>query len=141
MPAEHSILVNAPGPGGRPFNVNLPQEAISASQALAISARRTIEILPSGSGRAERVVIGKLISHSEPFYPAEARNRHIEGNVELQARVGRTGRIIGVTPVSGPESLLSAAAAAVREWRYEPTFIDGDPVETVADITIVFRAP
>ena len=139
--AGHSILVNAPGPGGRPFHINLPGEAISASPAIAISARRTLEILPSASGRSERVVIGKLISHSAPFYPVEARKQRIEGSVELQARVGRTGQIVGVTPVSGPGLLASAAATAVREWRYEPTFIDGDPVETLADITIVFRLP
>jgi outer membrane biosynthesis protein TonB len=137
----HSILVNAPGPGGRPFYVNLPGEAVSASPAIAISARRTLEILPSASGRSERVVIGKLISHSEPFYPVEARNQHIEGSVELRARVGRTGEIIGLTPISGPELLMSAAAMAVREWRYQPTFVDGDPAETLADITIVFRLP
>ncbi len=136
---EHSILVNPPGPGGRPFHVNLPAEAISASPAIAISAQRTLQIQPNASGRSERVVIGKLISHSAPFYPVEARNQRIEGSVELRARVGRTGQIIGVTPVSGPGLLASAAAAAVREWRYEPTFIDGDPVETLADITIVFR--
>jgi protein TonB len=87
------------------------------------------------------VIIGKLISHSQPFYPVEARNRRMEGNVELRARVGRTGEIVGVTPVSGPRLLSSAAMAAVREWRYEPTFVDGDPAETFADITIVFRLP
>jgi TonB family protein len=144
MASEHSVLVNAPEPGSPPFFVNLPGEAISASGAIAISARRTLEILPRGSagyGRSERVVIGKLISHSQPFYPIEARNHHIEGNVELQARVGRTGEIISVTPVSGPRLLSSAAMTAVREWRYQPTFVDGDPAETLADITIVFRLP
>jgi TonB family protein len=136
---EHSILVNPPGLGGQPFYVNLPAEAISASPAIAISARRTLQISPSASGRSERVVIGRLKSHSDPFYPVEARKQRIEGSVELQARVGRTGQIIGVAPVSGPGLLASAAASAVREWRYEPTFIDGDPVETQANITIVFR--
>lgn len=142
MAAEHSILVSAPGPGSPPFFVNLPGEAVSASGAIAINVRRTLEILPRGSaslGRSERVVIGKLVSHSEPYYPVEARNRHIEGNVELRARVGRTGQIISVTPVSGPQLLSSAAMMAVREWRYEPTFIDGDPAETLAEITVVFR--
>jgi len=139
--AEHSILVNPPAPGGRPFYVNLPAETISASSAIAISAQRTLQILPSASGRSERVVIGTLKSHSDPFYPVEARKQRIEGSVKLRARVGRTGQILGVTPVSGPDLLTSAAVAAVREWRYEPTFVEGDPVETMADITIVFRLP
>jgi TonB family protein len=139
--AEHSILVNPPAPGGRPFYVNLPAETISASSAVAISAQRTLQILPSASGRSERVVIGTLRSHSDPFYPVEARKQHIEGSVKLRARVGRTGQILGITPVSGPDLLTSAAVAAVREWRYEPTFVEGDPVETMADITIVFHLP
>jgi len=141
---EHSILVNAPEPGSPPFYVSLPGEAISASASVAMSARRTLEIMPlraGETGRAERVVIGKLIARSEPFYPVEARNRHIEGSVELRARVGRTGEIISVTPVSGPKLLISAATTAVREWRYEPTFIDGDPAETLADIFVLFRLP
>ena len=139
--AGTSILVNAPEPGSPPFYVNLPTEAVSASGAIAISARRSLAILPrsSGASGAERVVVGKLIAHSEPFYPAEARSRGIEGNVELHARVGRTGQVVGVTPVSGPLLLFPAAVAAVREWRYDPTFVNGDPAETLADITIVFR--
>ena len=139
--AGASILVNAPEPGSPPFYVNLPTEAVSASGAIAISARRTLEVLPRsvGSSGAERVVVGKLIAHSEPFYPADARSRGIEGSVQLRARIGRTGRVVGVTPVSGPLLLFPAAVAAVREWRYEPTFVNGDPAETLADITVVFR--
>jgi TonB family protein len=139
---EHAILVNAPEPGSRPFYVNFPGEAVSASGAIAISARRTLEIPPRSSMAAsgsQRVVIGKLIAHSEPFYPAEARRRGIEGSVELRARVGRTGGVIGVTPLNGPWQLFPAAVNAVREWRYEPTYVNGDPAETLADITIVFR--
>jgi protein TonB len=139
---DHSILVNAPEPGSAPFFVNFSNEAVSASGAIAMSARRSLEILPRSSAASsgtERVVIGKLIVHSEPFYPAEARSRGIEGSVELRAKVGRTGQVVGVTPVSGPWLLFPAAVAAVREWRYEPTYVNGDPVQTLADITIVFR--
>jgi TonB family protein len=138
---EHSILVSTPRPGSRPFYVNLPGETISASRTIAMSARRTLEIQPTASGGSERVIIGKLRTHSEPFYPTEARAQRLEGSVELRARVGRTGQIIGVTPISGPGLLMSAAATAVREWRYEPTYVGGDPAETLADITIVFRLP
>jgi TonB family protein len=139
---DHSILVNAPKPGSAPFFVNFSNEAVSASGAIAMSARRSLEILPRSSAASsgtERVVIGKLIVHSEPFYPAEARSRGIEGSVELRAKVGRTGQVVGVTPVSGPWLLFPTAVAAVREWRYEPTYVNGDPVETLADVTIVFR--
>jgi TonB family protein len=143
-PGEHSILVNAPEPGSPAFVVNLPNDAISASSTVAISARRSIQVPPRaspGGSPSERVIIGKLISHGEPFYPMEARNRRMEGSVEVRATIGRTGHVISVRPVSGPALLASAAMMAIREWRYEPTFIDGDPVETQAEITMVFRLP
>lgn len=85
--------------------------------------------------------MGKLISHSDPFYPVEARSKHIEGSVELRATVGLAGGIISITPVRGPEVLTVAGMKALREWRYEPTFINGDPVETQTEITMVFRLP
>ena len=141
---EHSILVNAPEPGNPPFVVNLPNDAISASSTVAISARRSMQVPPRaglGGSPSERVIIGRLISHGEPFYPVEARNRRMEGSVEVHATIGRTGHVISMRPVSGPALLASAAMTAVREWRYEPTFIDGDPVETQAEITMVFRLP
>jgi TonB family protein len=141
---EHSILVNAPEPGNPPFVVNLPNEAISASSTVAISARRSMQVPPrasQGGSPSERVIIGRLISRGEPFYPVEARNRRMEGSVEVHATIGRTGQVTSVRPVSGPALLASAAMTAIREWRYEPTFIDGDPVETQAEITIVFRLP
>jgi TonB family protein len=141
--SAHSILVNAPAPGNPAFFVNLTNEAVGASQWVAISAARSVWIgpkpNPDGFGRAERVTIGRLLSHSEPFYPQEARAQRLEGSVVLRATFGRTGTPVKVTPVSGPSLLASAAMSAVREWRYAPTFIDGDPVETQADITMVFR--
>jgi len=138
------ILVNAPAPGSPPFFVNLPAEAVSASSSVAISARRSIQVPPQsdGSGNgSERVIIGKLIAHSDPFYPVEARNKRLEGIVELHALVGRSGLVIRVTPVSGPAVLAAAGVTALHEWRYEPTFINGDPVETHVDVTMVFRSP
>jgi TonB family protein len=140
----HSILVNAPDPGSPPFVVNLPSETVSASSSVAISVRRSIQVPPRagmGNSRSERVVIGRLISHGEPFYPAEARNQRLQGSVEVHATIGRTGHVIALRPVSGPSLLARAAETAIREWRYEPTFLDGDPVETQAEIIMVFRLP
>ena len=138
-----SILVNAPAPGSPPFFVNLPGEPVSASSSVAISARRSIQVPPradAGGYGSERLIIGKLLAHSDPFYPAEAEAKRIEGIVELHALVGRSGQVISVTPVSGPGVLVAAGATALHEWRYEPTFINGDPVETHVDVTMVFRS-
>jgi len=91
--------------------------------------------------RAERVIIGKLVSHGEPYYPAEARRRHVEGIVEISAVVGSRGEITSADVVAGPPLLAAAAVEAIRDWRYEPTFINGDPVQVRNDIILVFRLP
>jgi Gram-negative bacterial TonB protein C-terminal/PilZ domain len=138
-----SILVNAPAPGSPPFFVHLPGEPVSASSSVAISARRSVQVPPrtyDGAYGTERMVVGKLLAHSDPFYPVEARTKHIEGIVELHAIVGRSGEVLTVTPVSGAGVLVAAGVTALHEWRYEPTFINGDPVETQLDVTMVFRS-
>lgn len=138
-----SLLVNAPAPGNPPLFVNLPGEAVSASSTVAITARRSIQV-PARTNVSEygpqRVVVGRLLAHSDPYYPLDARSKRVEGIVELHAVVGRTGLVISVTPMSGPAPLVAAAATALHEWRYEPTYVAGDPVETHADVTMVFRA-
>ena len=142
-PRGSAILVNPPAPGSPPLFVNLTNEAVSASEWVAISARRSVNILPRMEKDAmagpERVTIGKLISHSEPYYPLEAREKRLEGSIDVRATIGRTGEVISVAPVTGPSPLTTAAMTALREWRYEPTLIDGDPVETQVDVTMVFR--
>jgi len=142
-PGEHAILVNAPPPGSPPFSVNLSSDAVSASSTVAIAAQHSMVVGPrSGSyGTSQRVVIGKLVTHAEPFYPADARSKQIQGSVLLHVTIGRTGHVIAVSPVRGPAELVKAATTAVRDWRYEPTYVEGDPVETQADVTFVFRLP
>jgi Gram-negative bacterial TonB protein C-terminal/PilZ domain len=136
-----SILVKAPRPGSPPFLFTLPGEAVSASSSVAISARRSVQVPPrADDSGSERLIVGKLLAHSDPFYPVEARNQRIEGIVELQALVGRSGQVVSITPVSGPQVLVVAGVTALHEWRYEPTFINGDPVETHVDVTMVFRS-
>ena len=139
---EHTILVTAPAAGNPDFYVNLPEEAISASSRIAMTAHRTLRISPrSANPQAERVRIGQIVSRSEPYYPAEALRQKIDGDVRLHAIVGPTGEIRDVRAVNGPPILAAAAAAAVRDWRYEPTLIDGNAVETEADILVTFRLP
>ena len=138
--AEHIILVTAPAAGNPDFYVNLPEEAISASARIAMSARRSLRISPrSARPQAERVRVGQIVSRSEPYYPAGALSQKIDGNVQLHAFIAATGEITNVRVVSGPPLLAAAAAAAVRDWRYEPTLIDGNAVPTELDVLVSFR--
>jgi TonB family protein len=83
--------------------------------------------------------IGKLLSRVDPVYPEEAEKQRMEGTVILHTVIGQDGTIQGVEPKSGPAPLVAAAANAVRQWRYTPSSVGGQPVEAEEDITITFR--
>lgn len=82
---------------------------------------------------------GQLIHHVSASYPPAALASRIEGTVTLRATIGVNGEVTHVQPLSGPPALVSAAVDAVRQWRYKPTMLDGQPVETQEDIAIAFR--
>ncbi len=81
----------------------------------------------------------KLIEQSRPLYPSEAKELGLQGTVELQAVIGKDGRIKNVELVSGECLLAEAAMEAVRKWRYTPTLLVGQPVEVVTTIQVVFN--
>ena len=76
----------------------------------------------------------------DPVYPPDAEQKHIEGTVRLHATIGMDGSIKDLQPLSGPPSLLPAALTAVREWRYNPTLLNGQPIETQEDICLLYTS-
>jgi periplasmic protein TonB len=88
---------------------------------------------------SEPVVQAQLISRVEPRYPALAKQIKLEGTVQLHAIIARNGRITALEVVSGHPLLVQSALDAVRQWRYHPTVLDGEPVEVETTITIIFR--
>jgi len=81
----------------------------------------------------------QLTSSIEPRYPAIARQTKTEGTVVLHAIISRDGRITALEVVSGHPLLVQAALDAVRQWRYRPTYLGGEPVEVETSITVIFR--
>lgn len=125
------------------FFLTLPEEAVSASSSVAISSRRLIPTPPGfkPQGQNQNLLVGRLLRRVDPSYPLEAVQQRIEGTVRLHAVIGKDGKILSLEPQSGPPLLVGSAEIAVREWRYAPTLLDGRPVETQADIRLVFRLP
>ena len=80
----------------------------------------------------------QLIHQVNPIPPPEAFHRHLQGAVVLHAILDRDGNVARLEQVSGPQELTDAAMAAVRQWRYKPTLLNGDPVEVDTTITIMF---
>jgi protein TonB len=88
---------------------------------------------------SEGVLEAQLISRIEPQYPVLAMETKTEGTVRLHAIISRDGRITSLDVLSGHPLLVKAALEAVRQWRYRPTMLNGEPVEVETSITVIFR--
>ena len=88
---------------------------------------------------SEGVQQAQLIARLEPQYPILAQQTRTQGTVFLRAIISREGRITSLEVVSGHPLLVRAALDAVRQWRYRPTLLNGEPVEVETSITVIFR--
>ncbi|HTZ99739.1 MAG TPA: TonB family protein [Candidatus Aquilonibacter sp.] len=94
---------------------------------------------PSPARAASGLQRGALIYHVDPVYPEIARNEEVQGTVKLGVTIDETGAVREVVAVSGPTPLVEAARNAVRRWRYTPSLLDGKPVETQEQVSVVFQ--
>lgn len=85
------------------------------------------------------VADGLKTHHVNPKYPREAREKGIQGDVILQATIGTKGNIANLKVVQGNPLLAAAAMNAVKQWRYRPYVLNGDPVDLETTIKIQFR--
>jgi hypothetical protein len=86
-------------------------------------------------GNVEQAKVAKSVP---PIYPQEAKDAHVAGTVVLHAVIGIDGSVQDVSYISGPQLLLRPAADAVEQWRYQVTYLNGDPVEVDTTITVHF---
>jgi protein TonB len=82
---------------------------------------------------------GKLTHYVKPVYPKDAKRLHREGTVRLRGLLTKTGVPRNLQVTSGDPMLVPAALAAVRQWRYEPTRLNGEPVEVITQIDVDFN--
>jgi periplasmic protein TonB len=85
-----------------------------------------------------QVAAAKLVKQILPTYPAIAKTAHVSGTVRLHAIISKDGSIEELQYVSGPALLMRAAMDAVHEWKYQPTMLNGEPVEVDTTIDVVF---
>ena len=79
-----------------------------------------------------------LIYRVDPIYPALPRQIHKEGRVELHARIATDGSVESLEVVGGDPMFFQSALEAVRQWRYRPTILNGQPVEIDTHITVIY---
>ena len=95
-------------------------------------ARAPIRV--GGRVRAPRAVYGP-----SPDYPPLAKQARISGDVIIDAVIDKTGSMVDMKVGSGPPLLIPAALAAVRTWRYEPTYLNDEPIDIQFVLTVHFE--
>lgn len=85
------------------------------------------------------VIAGHKISGPNPTYPASARSNRVQGTVVMEAIIDKSGSIKLLEVVSSPALDLSAASIqAVRDWKYRPYTLQGQPIEVESTIQVNF---
>lgn len=90
---------------------------------------------------SQGVSTGLLIKKVAPVYPGNALRMQVEGNVELLATISKDGNITNIKVLSGDGQLAKAATDAVKQWKYKPYLLNGEPVEIQTQVTVKFKLP
>jgi protein TonB len=137
-PSQSSMGVVGGVPGGMPGGT--PGGVLGSIIASAAPAPPP----PPQAATPKRIRVGgqveaaKLIFRPTPEYPPLAKMARIQGTVRLEAIISRDGTIQDLKVVSGHPLLVKAALEAVQRWRYQPTLLNGEPVEVVTEIDCNF---
>jgi protein TonB len=112
-------------------------ELLAGPRSMPVPAKTPVPT-PNRIRVASRVAEANLIHDVTPQYPPEAGQKRIEGTVVLMAVIGKDGTVRDVRVESGLPLLAQAAIDAVKQWRYRPYLLNGEPVEIDSRITINF---
>jgi protein TonB len=99
---------------------------------------------PPRPSTPKRIRVGGQVENAKqmfapkPEYPPLAKMARIQGTVRLEALISKDGTIQGLKTISGHPLLVKSAMEAVSRWRYQPTLLNGDPVEVVTEIDVNF---
>lgn len=126
---------NAPAPAAPPSG-----GLIVTQNGKVIYRSDTQETNPASAGEPQKPS-ERLIRRINPIYPEAARTQHIEGPVVLNARVLGDGSVSEIEIVSGHPLLAEAATQAVRQWKFQPYSVNGQPIEREERITVRFSLP
>ena len=81
----------------------------------------------------------KLIKKIEPVYPELAKRARVQGVVILQVTVDEEGSVSEIRVLRGHPLLDDEAVRAVKQWKYSPTLLNGEPVPVIATVTVIFN--
>src|SRR5579864_4073611 len=131
--ASAGVVGGVPGgvPGGSMGGV---MGSILSSTPVAVPKIATPQRVRVSAG----VTSGLLIRKVSPTYPPLARQARIQGTVVLQAQISKDGSIQNLQLISGHPMLAPAAIEAVKQWKYKPYLLNGEPVEVETQVQVNF---
>jgi TonB family protein len=127
-PTEFALQISTPDTPPPPFFVPPPPPPPQPSVPGAIGVARI------GSA----VMQSKIVSQAAPVYPPLARAARVQGTIVFDATIGVDGRVMNLRLISGPPLLVQAAMTVVQQWVYQPTLLNGKPVEVNTSIEVNF---
>lgn len=132
-PSVGGVVGGVPGgiPGGTPGGVI---GGIISSTPQPIPQLAPPKVIRVSSGVSQ----GMLVRRVQPDYPPLARQARIQGSVILEATISKDGAIENLRTISGHPMLVPAAINAVKQWRYKPYLLNGEPVEVETTIQVNF---
>jgi periplasmic protein TonB len=140
--ASAGVVGGVPGgvPGGAPGGVigGIIGSVPSAAPPPPPPKEAPKPVTPKSIRVGGNVQAAKLVRQPKPSYPPLAKQARIQGTVRFNAVIGRDGTIQNLTLASGHPLLVPAATEAVRQWVYQPTLLNGEPVEVVTQIDVNF---
>ncbi len=80
----------------------------------------------------------RIVRRVQPVYPVIAQTSRVQGTVVIEALIGTDGRVRNAVVMRGRDVLNDAALTAVRQWVFTPTRLNGEPVEVIMTVTVVF---
>lgn len=118
-------------------------------EAIVISGERPQPEPGQPGAHRERIRVGgnvrkaRLVRYVTPTYPPGAEREGVEGTVYMEAVLGPEGRLVGLSTLNSTvdERLAAAASDAVLQWEYQPTLLNGNPVETAVTLSVAFELP
>jgi periplasmic protein TonB len=96
------------------------------------------KVTPKRVSVGGNVQAARLVNRVQPLYPPLARQTRISGTVKLHAIIGKNGTVEQLQVISGHPLLVQSALDAVKQWRYQPTLLNGEPVEVDTEIDVIF---
>jgi TonB family protein len=130
--ADSALAIDSVVPGTEVIRAGDPSGILANRAPHVPAAPQPIRV----GGQAQEA---RLISSVSPAYPPIARSMGLQGEVTIDALIDSTGRVAAMKPLSGPVALQQAAMDALRQWKYEPARLDGQPVSTHLTVTMKFH--